>query len=662
MVNTPTLTKDPDKLAKIIKTHATREEERSSFWRLMCRVAYDYLQGARNFRFNRLDPNSLQSWPLDAEGNIEYQSQEMLAAIDRISGRLASADLAPLVERVGNSLQSIRERASGQLILDALINPNQLDGVKTQFAHIFTCLGMCGIAGHLVEHPTVGLSGDLEVVHPMQLLPFPSLGYDYTKQSGFIRQQWLPVSFLLEHEVYGKKVKKNREKMEIWKHSPGEVTEGDDPLELPLTAVRKPGEAEGDYVESAFVRELWLDGDAGTCSRYVLASGDYVIDDQDFTHKAAYASVGIARFMETGSFYGAGAFHLFWSINRELEHLLKSLFNNIRDIDKYGILVLPQGTVNHQAMARDVGRGLRVTYYEPDAYGENFRPFVIEPYNARDIPGRVAQFAKDLMGQLSPVQDLIQEKGRVDSAIGLNILDEQITRAMTTPSRGIRQAFGACYRGLVARTADLVASSEYERTFPVSRVTLDLAGAVIDFRNNKVSFSENPLPNVTRLGFTVKETAPRSTVARKAEALQLVELLQIDPDTFTLFALEEGLDFAFWFGDRKAAYESVVMDLLTLFSDGASPGEVVATPAMLLPEFQKRVYDAFMASRAVRLASPEVVNALQDYGEFLLEAMRLVLPNAMPNPDDAALLRSLETQRAQLAAVQQQATQASPIS
>ena len=99
-------------------------------------------------------------------------------------------------------------------------------------------------------------------------------------------------------------------------------------------------------------------------------------------------------------------------------------------------------------------------------------------------------------------------------------------------------------------------------------------------------------------------------------------------------------------------------DLLTLFGDGQTPGEVVATPAMLLPEFQKRVYDAFMASRIVRLASPEVADALQDFGEFLLESMRLTLPNAVPNPDDEALMRQVEMQRAQLAMEQQQAAQA----
>ena len=657
MLNVPKLTKDPTKLAQIIKSHAIREESRSTFWRLMCRIAYDYMNGARNFQFSRVDPDSLRSTPLDPSGNIEFMCQELLAAIDRISGRLASSDLSPLVERNSTSLQSIRERASAQLILDAIVSPNQLDEVKTKFAYLFTCLGMCGIAGHLVDHPTIGLASDLEVVHPIQLLPFPALGDDYTQQFGFIRQHWLPVSFLKDHPRFGRKVAANLDKMEVWEHDPGETRENSAALQQTAYSTTPP-QGKSEYVTSVFVRELWLDGDAGTCSRYVLASGDYVIDDQDFSDRATYAAIGIARFMETGSFYGAGAFHLFWGINRELERLLKSLFNNIRDMDKYGVLVLPQGTVNHQAMARDVGHGLRVTYYDPDAYGETFNPFVIQPYNARDIPGRVAQFAKDLMGQLSPVQDLIQEKGRVESALGLNILDEQITRAMTTPSRGIRHAFGACYRGLTARAARAIVEAETSYVLPATRITLDLAGAVIDFAAGTVTFDKNPLPNVSRLDFTVKETHPRSTVARKAEALQLKAELELDPDTFTLFVLEEGLDFAYWHGDRKAAFESVVMDLLALFGDGATPGEVVATPAMLLPEFQHRVYSAFMASRLVRLASPEVVDALQDYGEFLLESMRLTLPQAVPNPDDVALIRQVDAQRAQLAAEQEQAAQA----
>ena len=216
MIQTPKLTKNPRALAQIIKTHALREESRSAFWRLMCRIAYDYLNGARNFQFNRLDPDSLRSWWLSPDGNIPFQSQEMLSAIDRISGRLASADLSPLVERGGNSLQSIRERASGQLILDAIVNENQLDEVKTKFAHLFTTIGMCGLAGHLSEHPTIGLTADIEVVHPMQLLPFPSLGQDYTQQVGFMRQRWVAMDYLKSHKRYGRKVQAHRDDMEIW--------------------------------------------------------------------------------------------------------------------------------------------------------------------------------------------------------------------------------------------------------------------------------------------------------------------------------------------------------------------------------------------------------------------------------------------------------------
>ena len=97
------------------------------------------------------------------------------------------------------------------------------------------------------------------------------------------------------------------------------------------------------------IRELWLTGHRNTVTRYVVTSGDYVIVDEDYADVEVYCPIGIARFIETGSFYGAGLFDLLFSISREMEKLLKSLFNNIRDMDQYGILVLPQGQFNERA-------------------------------------------------------------------------------------------------------------------------------------------------------------------------------------------------------------------------------------------------------------------------------------------------------------------------
>jgi len=150
-LDTIKLPKNKHDLARVIDEHADREESRLSYRRVMWLLAWHYLCGAR--RFDIFDPHTgaLSPHYLDEEGNMEFQSQEMLSSIDKVSARLASLDLRPKVMRQGISLNSIKERSLAQIVMDHVVSSDQLDKVKTQFSHIFTTLGSCGIAGHVID-------------------------------------------------------------------------------------------------------------------------------------------------------------------------------------------------------------------------------------------------------------------------------------------------------------------------------------------------------------------------------------------------------------------------------------------------------------------------------------------------------------------------------
>ena len=645
-LDTIKLPKNKKALAKIIDQHAEREEGRLAYRRTMWLLSWHYLSGAR--RFDIFDPQQgvLSPHYQDEDGNMEFQSQEMLSAIDRVSARLASLDLRPKVVRHGLSLDSVRERSVGQIILDHVVSSDQLDIVKTQFAHIFTALGCCGIAGHVVNSKTVGLTSDLEVIHPRELFPFPSVGYDYTKARGLMRQRTVPMSFL--EERFGRKIKRNLKEMEWWTTQTGSaITDNDSMLEHGLDMnvwddEHKKGDNERDEETSLVkIRELWTYGVGGTVDRYVVTSGDYVIYDQSFEELEVYCPIGVARFIENGTWHGAGLFDLLFGISRELERLMKSLFNNIRDTDRYGVLVMPQGQYNERALLRDVGKGLRVLPFEPDPVVDTFRPFSIQPHNLGDIPGKTAAFAKQMLDQMNPVQDLIREKGRVDSAVGLSFLDEQINRAMTNPSRGVEQAFGSCYRSVL--TGALRSLMDNPIPIQVNTLTLDLAGAVIDPEKSMVQFQgENPLPSVKNLALTIKETSPRSMVARKTEAFELMKSGISDPDAFKLLILKEGLDFALWMEEEKAAYDTIVRNCLILYGNGQDPGQVVMTPHTSRPDFQLRVLVAFMSSPIMAVSSTEVQNEFIKLRQFLMESMGQVMPEGVPSPMEAAMMQQQE--------------------
>ena len=637
-----TLPTDKRLLGRIIDQHVERELSKLTYRRTLWILAWYYLNGFR--RFDVFYPRTARVVPyyLDEEGNMEFQSTELLSIVDKTTARLNTMDLRPKALRQGYSLAGIRERSVAQLVADAVVSDQQLEKVKREFNYLFSLLGSAGITGHIVDHPTIGLTSDLEVVHPKELLPFPSLGMDHTKTRGLIRQRVVPMTFLQER--FGKaKLEKNKEQMDAWSWEYGHDME--EPADSPgngyvlnsastgaLNGV--PGANEMEVVK---VRELWMDGPRGTVSRYVVSSGDVVLEDRDLSEVETYCPIGFARFMDNGTFHGAGLFDLMFGIVREMERMLKSLFNNVRDIDKYGVLVMPQGTLNERAVMRDIGKGLRYVNYSKDALlGDDFRPLVIQPFNAGDVPGKVAQFAKSISDGLSPVQDLIAEKGRVDSASGLQFLDEQISKAMTNPTSGVQAAFGGMYKSLVAKASREMLLSD--RALPVNRLTLELAGAVIDPEEGTVNFKKNPIPNFSQISFTVRDTAPKSEVVRKQEAMGMLQAGMTDPEGVKLFALKEGIDFALWMEEEKSAYESVIRNILLLYGDGTTTQQIVLTPHTTRPDLQLRVLSAFMANPIMALASPAVQDAFKAYRESLISFMGQSLPAMVPNPDDVAIV------------------------
>lgn len=640
-------------LAQIVDEHIDRERERATWRWTMWNLAWYYLNGAR--RFDVYDPNTglLRPHYLDEEGRMEYQAQDLLTHIDRVTGMLASMDVRGAAKRKGNSLNAIRDRAISQIMLDAAGSEEQIDRVNTKFAHTLTALGMCGITGHVLDHPVVGLTADYEMVHPRELFSFPNLGQDYSKVRGIIRQRTVPYEWL--KDKYGPRISRNRGRMEIWQQRTGErLDEGveEDP-DIPGGGVeynvnKGMGSATADkeaLTELVRIRELWVWGHRGILEKYAVCSGDYMIEEIDYEQEVeVYCPIGVARFMETGSFYGAGLFDVLFSTHRQMEFLLKSLVNNVRDLDRYGVVVMPQGQFNKRAMLEEVGEGLRVLPWDPDPVDPGFRPFSITPFNSGDVPGKTAMLMREVLQGLSPWQNLLQEKGRVDSAAGLSYLDEKNKQLMTNATRSVEQAWSQAHRNVLQKMSAGV--TESRRSLPVETLTLDLAGAVIDQETGEVSFDRNPIPTLSNVGVTIKDANPRSELARKQEALQLFQMEGLnDPLRLMLLSLKEGLDFAIYMDNEKAAYQTVIRNCLLLYNDGETPDQqVVITPYTSAPDLQLDVLQGFMSGPQMQMASPAVQQTFMEYRNHLLSYSGQILPDAIPNPDDLAMLRVMGEQ------------------
>jgi len=637
-------------LATVVNAHFDRERIRLMPTITMFKVIREYLAGARRFDVVDLNTGMVKAYMLDEDGKMEFQSSDLLKAIDQVVGYMGSYDLSPKVQGDGHSLAALKEAAVGQVVADSVYSEQDVQAISPTFLHLLASLGCCGVTSHIENHPgALGLTADLEVIHPMELIPFPSTDGDLSKQRGLGRESYVPLARLEEKfgkakiaakldQLYGFQVQTGQspesavgtQSGNSYWTSEGLVTR---PSATGNAALSGENTSFTSYIR---VREVWLDGPRGTCSRKITVSGKVVLEDLDFKGVEAYCPIGMARFMENGTFHGAGMYHVLWSVVRQLELMNKTLFNDVIDDDKFGFLLIPQGSVNmNQVIKPTDGGGLKLLPWEYDQFSDvGARPFHVQPKAMSDAPTRAAVYASQYLDKLNPLVDIIREKGRVDSERGLAFLQERVDQAMTSPTRGVIRAFGQMYKAGLARASSLI--TENPTAIPVTKLTLDLAGAVIDWKRNEVKFPDNPLPSVTRLKCRPKLTGAKSVTQRKMEAMELLTNQLATPLQVKLKAIEEGWDLAMWMDTEIAGHQSGIRNILTLYNDGITPGELEENPNYVRADIQQMLVDSFIGSYKMKVASVDVQNEFIAYREFLIQQNGRTIP-APYSPDDAAV-------------------------
>ena len=354
------------------------------------------------------------------------------------------------------------------------------------------------------------------------------------------------------------------------------------------------------------VREVWMYGPRGTTKRYFSGSGDFLFEDLDYAGAERPSPIGFSRFLNNGTWHGAGMFHVLFSMHREMEKMLKDLFTNVRSVDEYGVLVMPAGQINERNFSKSTGKGLRMLSYSSEAsYGEApFRPFSMTPHNSGEIPGKTAMLANSMLEQLNPLTDLVKNKGRVDGAPGLQILEEEGRRKMNRSLAGVAGAFSTVHKYLAGSA--LYQSASSAQPFRVNRLNIDMAGAVIDFEKETMGFNENRLPNVHSMEFKVRNEVPQNREVKKQNAMNhatgpFAENGVVDVDGLKLYLISEGLEVEAWVQEEKNAYETVVQNVLKLYGDGIQNTQVIVSPHTSRPALQLRVLNAFMGARRLNV-------------------------------------------------------------
>jgi hypothetical protein len=631
---TPKLPKTGEERARVIEDVVQRMDEHRAMWLFNMRINMLHMAGFRRFEVANAHTGQVEGHLTGEDGQYLYQDYEILMEQQRIEGRLAGIDVRPAVTTEGRTLQALRERASAQVISDHITSVEALDLAKREFAQIITAIGSCGLSGQVVEHPTIGLISDIEVVHPIEIYPYPVVGYNHWNTHGIIRRRPLPVDNLRELLGTAKvnKAIKSR-KVNQWHESLSS------PVETSPTGLSQDeGHMSGDPRSRSGrhmieVNELWVYGPAGTVESYTLTSGCYEFEHTTFDGLEVYPSLVFERFYDDGTFYGLGHYGMRMGSHRQAEVLQTAVFENVRNADKYPMLVLPQGSYKEHTLFENLG-GPKIVKYAPDVFGEDFRPFAVPVPNSGTLPAQVLAIAKESGRAVNPLPDLMQDApARVDSAAAFQFLEQQGSQGFVKPSAAMRRAFSNVHRSLTQQATYQLQMSPQPLT--VQRLTLDLAGVIVDNEGN-VQFTENPLPNVRRVTFGVKDRSNHSETARRMEAMDLLQRGLTDPQSTLLFLVMEGLDPAAFTDDIKNAVDVVTQNILRLYGDGDNPGEILFAPQLVRADIQLRIVSAFMGGIMMAAASPEVVDAFTDYQEALQQSLGTVVPEGLPNPDEMA--------------------------
>jgi hypothetical protein len=647
MISTPLLPMDGEQLARTVGQHIAMEESRHLGRAMKWQIGALYLQGIRRFEFAD-GVFQFGTTNFDREGKMPLQVPELLSHVNRMAGLLQSMDLWPATSRRGTSMAMVRDSATLQVLLDSSLSEEQVKEVADAYSHLVCLHGTAGIYGGVVDHAKLGLLADVQVVHPMELFSFPGVSIDGTKIKGKIWVRPVPVQQL--KDKYGQKVMSNLDKMTVMKRRPiGQADWNSFPPGMynPGTSGASagggtPGSTNFEFLE-AKVWELWVDGPGGTCSRYAVGSGRYTLyDTKDALEREAYyCPLGVGRFWNTGGFYGAGLHDALFTLIREYEMMVKTLANNVRDMDRYPILLIQPGVINEKHAFSESGFGLKYLTHktEPSLLGQgDFRPTLIAPHNSGEVPGRTAAYLEGLIAQRVPIRDILREKGRVDSYTGLQFLEEESQRSNVVPVSNTVRAFSSMYKGLATQMMQKLTTNP-DAQVPVKRFDLALAGAVIDFENSTMRFGEpNAFPDVSRVGMSVKEVTPRSMSIRKQEAKDYLDKQQITLERYILLALHERFDPAIFMETEEAAYQTVVMNILSLFNDGETPGKARwGTIHTERPDVQLEILNAFMCGPVLHMASAGVVDAFVKYRTDLLQVAGRMVPAALPDPFEEAL-------------------------
>lgn len=597
-------------------------------------IAHHYLQGVRNFTdFDYL--NGEVSYKLFEDlsefGNasgIEHKVELIVNKFQSQAGRLMGMDFAPSVEPLNIGIESGKNAIVAETILRSIFNDRKSAQLKFEAITALLAYGTIGLFPWAAEENTVF---GVEVAPPWEILPVPSTARSGSSTRGIIRRRNTPLQWVKNlQSVKGKHI--NWDEVEKFSTQKGEITSGlyseslllnetDSDLGLPRKETIDTKKAQDEIVEFA---EVWMYSDDNHLKTYTQWVGGLEIQHVDYEQDDTgvgklYPACSIARYIDTGSFWGRGFVELLIPTNENIEIMSNTLYNNVKQIDEFGILCLPSSMGINESILRHQD-GIKKIYFEPDYAVPQAKPFKISPTNSGDAPVKVMNTALAFMDAIAnqPIELMRGDApGRADSSKSLGFLMESANTPITPSAFSLSSSVSDIYRFFLSHVRTTWTGEE-EINMPI--LNDNISGLEIDNKTGKLTLKPNSIPHPDEVKVSIASSKP---VNQQQEIMMLQEQMSggvITPMEYRIEMRKRNLPVPVANEQEWQNYRKQTIENMRQFNDGVTPNKVIVSD-IDMHEVHLYSIDQFMARPEFTLASPSVREAFIAHRNFHLDGL-----------------------------------------
>jgi len=627
-----------------------------------------YCKGMRNFIRLNYKQGTVKASYTDAKGRTRFVYEELLAKYAMQKGRLLGMDLSPRVVRRNDSLDGQRDAATVQAVLTHLFPANRVEKLKSSLLQPFLFYGTLGLS--LWEDSEDPKEQDIHLIPPWQITPIPTTVTHPTAARGIIVRKRMAIEEI-RHKFRNMKMRKGAlEKAERVILPRGDVTEDgtdwmygiDDFMDSYMRNSRsskKEGADRGktDTVEAAWLGTVFLWDERNFMTERIIFVDDELLARDSYWQTRTYKQVTTIHDMDVGGFWSRAWMELQIPINSEQEGAIGQTFQNVKNLNMYGITLIPNsfGLNNSKLLTPNSG-GPGYMPYEPDGLNPgNQNVTQLRPFTSGNFAVQAMAHGMQISDRMSKQPPMLsgESSGRVDSNAALGTLLESGNTPIVPSSLAIAHGFGQMYQAAASRAMKTFGP---EDTIAVTMLDNSMVGVVYDVGRGTIALSDKGVPHPDKVEIGVRSQAPVSKQQQKFELDAQLEKQIIDPTDYRIQARIMNLELPVGNGQEWESYVKARVENVLLFHDGETIPDgseeqigVIFSRRADLHQLHIRVHSELVSSLKFSMATQPVRQRILRHLDMHKNDGMGELPDGMGTPEEEAEMALLmEQQQAQM--------------